>query len=211
MLHKVSATSRVSVIVLAFMVYQLSAVKPRTKVHYGALVPPTNSPNACHTPLFDQITCLDLKLRGVVSVVVWRGCRSLGGGFPAVHSAACCAYPAYSACHGVLVADLGSCFAAYREACFAFRAAYPGANLVACPGASPACEPCGEIHGTRAKIRLIPAEPCCSPCRFRLAAGAGCRHRKMGEESHGVESHGGTLVEGLECQCRQGQMIGFWG
>lgn len=67
MLHKV--ISQFCVIVLAKWSIVL-AVKPRTKVHYGVLGPLTNSSNACHTPLSDHITCFELKLRGVVLVVV---------------------------------------------------------------------------------------------------------------------------------------------
>lgn len=103
----------VCVIVRAFMVYRFNLVKPNCKVHYSTLKSPTNSSNACHTPLFDDhITCLEFKRLGVVLGVMWQGYRSLGGGCQFVR------FEAYFACfacygrHAALVAGLGSCFAA---------------------------------------------------------------------------------------------------
>ena len=120
-------------------------------------MPLANSSNACHTPLFDDhITCLEFKLLGVVSEVVWRDFHSLGGDCQLVRFAAFLACPAYYGCHVALVVDLGSCSAAYREACSAFH--------VGDLGASVAYEPCEAMHDKTAKNCLILVAPCCSPC-----------------------------------------------
>jgi len=43
------------------------------------------------------------------------------------------------------------------------------------------------MHGRMAGSCSNPVEPCCSPCRYHIAAATEQNHYKASEESHGVE------------------------
>jgi hypothetical protein len=182
---------------LHFMIYRFNALEPGTKVPLWCPKSPTNSSNACHTPLSDDhIKDLEFKLLVVVSGVVWQGCHNLGGDFQEVHSEKCFAYSPYYGRHEALAAKVGPCFAARHVAFFEFREAFPEARLVADPDASVAFEPYEETHDTMAKSYLNPAEPSHrhSPFHCWYAAEEGYRHYKIDGGSHGVGIHDGRSV-----------------